>query len=91
MEKQCDDIKLILFGAGKKGREALEKYGQKNVAFFCDNDIQKQGEFINGVKVISFEEMVRMYCDKYIIMITPVSPLFLIGQLENANIKDYLL
>lgn len=64
---------------------------KKNVAFFCDNDIQKQGEFINGVKVISFEEMVRMYCDKYIIMITPVSPLFLIGQLENANIKDYLL
>lgn len=46
MEKQCDDIKLILFGAGKKGREALEKYGQKNVAFFVTMIYRSRGNLL---------------------------------------------
>lgn len=87
----CENEKLILFGAGKRGKEALERYGVNNVAFFCDNDTQKQGKFINGIKIISFMDMVELYCNRYIIMITIDEPCFLIGQLEKAGINEYLL
>ena len=85
--------KLILFGAGKNGREALKKYGKNKVAFFCDNDIEKQGTFIDGIEVLSFERMKELYKNDstYIIMITPYNNVFLIGQLEMEGILEYLL
>jgi len=83
--------KIILFGAGKNGKEALKRYGKDNVAFFCDNDKNKIGKMIEGVEIISFEELKKVYYKSYVIIITLASPCFVIGQLENAGIKDYLL
>ena len=51
---------LILFGAGKNGISALEKYGKDKGAFFCDNALEKQGAEIEGITVISFEEMLKI-------------------------------
>lgn len=85
-----DDKRLILFGAGKNGRSALVQYRGK-VAFFCDNSAEKQGTYIEGILVISFDEMLRLYHRGYMIMITPANNAFLIGQLELENIYDYLI
>ncbi len=81
---------LILFGAGKRGREALKRYGKDKVAYFGDNNEAIVGTFVEGVKVISFSEMKELYEKGYTIMITP-NNFFMIGQLEQEGIEDYLL
>lgn len=82
---------LILFGAGKNGLFALEKYGPEHIAFFCDNSKEKQGTKIAGIIVISFEEMVSFYRKGYTIMVTPVNYAYMVGQLEMEGIFDYLI
>ncbi len=83
--------KIILFGAGNKGKEALKRYGKDKVAFFCDNDKNKIGKIIDDVDVIAFEKLKEIYSESYVIIVTLASPCFVIGQLENAGITDYLL
>lgn len=62
------DKKIILFGAGKRGLRALEKYGANKIAFFCDNSINLQGEYISGKKVISFEELCKCHQDYKVVV-----------------------
>lgn len=81
---------LILFGAGKNGISALKKYKSENIAFFCDNSIEKQGTTINGIAIISFDEMLALYRKGYKIMVTPLDNAYMIGQLEMNGVYDYL-
>lgn len=52
------DRPVILFGAGKLGQTAFltleEKY---NIDYFCDNDLQKQGQFMLGIEIINPEKI----------------------------------
>lgn len=82
---------LILFGAGNNGKLALKKYGMERVAYFCDNNPCIQGTEINEIRVISFEKMVKLHRYDYIIVVTPNNNCFMIGQLEQENIFDYLI
>lgn len=82
---------LILFGAGKNGVEALKKYGVEHIACFCDNAKEKQGTSISGVKVVSFDKMISLHHEGYVIMVTPADNIFMIGQLEQEGIYDYLI
>lgn len=82
---------IILFGAGKNGILALKKYGKERVACFCDNNPNILKTEIEGIQVISFEEMVKLHGNNYIIVVTPYDNLFMIGQLEQAGIYDYLV
>jgi len=45
--------KLILFGSGKMGKEALTYFGSDNIFCFCDNNPKLWGKEILGKKVIS--------------------------------------
>ena len=90
MEQDIKKKNLILFGAGKMGIEALQRYGKK-VFSFCDNDWSKHGQYIEGVRVISFEEMVDYHHQGYQIMITPIDNIWMRGQLEVAGITSYLI
>ncbi len=71
------DKVIVLFGAGANGRKiqrfVSEKYPDKIV--FCDNDIGKQNSVINGINVISFAKMLKLYEDGMIdkIILTVVS------------------
>lgn len=68
--------KVILYGAGQGGREALTWFGDNKVLFYIDNsdDVQKSGAY--GKKVISFTDFMvkygndRMLQNKYDIVIT---------------------
>ena len=60
--------KLILFGAGNRGIEVLKRYGNENVACFCDN--YKVGETLMGKPVISIDELKLIYRNHRVI-ITP--------------------
>ena len=45
--------RVIIFGAGGAGRDAIRVLRQKNidVMFVCDNDLSKHGTCVEGVKV----------------------------------------
>lgn len=56
------DMKVVIFGAGRQGQKTLlnlNRYGIKTIAF-CDNDLKKQNQSVRGVKVVSFEELMKM-------------------------------
>lgn len=57
MEKR----KIILFGAGRDGREALEFFGENNIYCYIDNDEGKSGTLLNGKKILSYSELKDWY------------------------------
>lgn len=54
--KVPDNKQIIVYGAGNIGKAALKKYGDR-VAFFSDGDTSKVGKIINGIEIISIEDM----------------------------------
>lgn len=57
-EKEFDFSKpTIIYGAGKFGRKAHELL-KENVAFFADSDKEKIGEYVNGIEIISVDDLV---------------------------------
>lgn len=60
--------KIILFGTGKYGLEALDYFGSDNVAFFADNNVNIQGSFISGIEVIAPSRL-NGYADNAIIVL----------------------
>lgn len=69
-----DDPKpIVLFGSGCIGGFYLDYLQKMEIVkdiYFCDNDSSKCGKTIDGVLVISFEELKREYSDSYIIIST---------------------
>lgn len=61
-------LKIILFGAGELGREALSFYGMENVEAFCDNDVSLSGSRISGKPVLSYEEFLNIRRDFKIVV-----------------------
>ncbi len=53
--------KYILFGAGKDGRYLLKLLGKERVAYFCDNDTSLQGLDVDGVKVLSYDNLRKVH------------------------------
>lgn len=88
LEEEKKKIKrdVIIFGAGAIGQKLLEDIGK--AAYFVDNDKNKIGKYINGVKVISFENLVEIH-KEYIIIVTPVNRKEIVEQLRQSNI-DYI-
>lgn len=78
--------RYIIFGAGCYGEEALLYYGTKNVAYFCDN--KRHGAMINGVQVISFDELRAIWKAYQVVLAVsaPVAQKEMIGQLEACGI-----
>lgn len=51
----------IIIGAGRKGSLAVKLLKDYEQIFFCDNNEDKIGMIIEGVKVKSFDELKKMY------------------------------
>lgn len=56
---------IIIWGAGLRGlkiKRALDKYKEEiKVCFFCDNNVKKQGCELEGIKILSFKQVLQMY------------------------------
>ncbi|MEG6520880.1 FkbM family methyltransferase [Desulfotomaculum sp. 1211_IL3151] len=61
---------IILFGTGLAGKLAQQYFNENNVSvkFWCDNDASKQGSFLDGILIISPEELARL--DNPLVVIT---------------------
>lgn len=85
-------MQFIIFGAGSIGRELLHHLGYGKVSYFCDNDPKKVGMLIDGVEVISYIKLLRIYKDYTIIISTCSYYIAQIRiQLENDKIFNYIL
>lgn len=60
--------KIILFGAGRDGRSALDDFGNENVFCFCDNDRSLWGREVAGKRVISPDELKQYEKDNIIVL-----------------------
>ena len=89
-EKGMDKRKIILFGAGDFGKKALEYFGPEQVHCFVDNNAQLAGTTIEGIPVVSFEQLREIYQDYHIVVsVNARIAAVLAKQLESAGIQDY--
>lgn len=57
IQENLKNKKYVIFGAGDYGKKALEMLGRENVAFFVDNDKNKDGSVVNGLEVKFFSRI----------------------------------
>lgn len=82
--------KIILFGAGTFGKNALDYIGEDKVQYYVDNNNTIVGTIVNGKKVISFDELKRIYSDYSIIISVDVAKTHVLAkQLDDAGIHEY--
>lgn len=89
-QKLVKDIKknkAIIFGAGLNGRKVWRICKNKvEIEFFCDNDLDKQGEKVEGIEVISLEKLLDIDTkDDYAII---VSPKYACGEIVNMLLDN---
>lgn len=78
---------IIIFGAGQIGHMALSKYAGR-VDYFIDNNVQIQGNYINGVPVRSVEYGVKDIKGHMIIIASRYQEM-MAGQLRDMGIDSY--
>lgn len=84
------DEKIVIFGAGNFGREALHYYGSRNVAAFADNDTGKAGQYYCGKPVWNFEELCGVKgCYKIVIALNDYHGV--VEQFKENGFTDYLI
>ncbi len=60
--------RVVIFGCGKLGHEAIDVLGSENIECFCDNNPALAGTVKYGKKVISFQELRKNYGDAAVII-----------------------
>lgn len=80
--------KKILFGAGTYGLLGLQEFGKDDVAYFVDNNIEKVGKQIEGIRILNIDELIALYDQNmYEIVISVKSGRKIAEQLDKKNIK----
>lgn len=62
------DTKIVIFGCGKLGHEAIDVLGSENIECFCDNNPALAGTEKYGKKVIHFNDLKEMQDDVAVII-----------------------
>lgn len=60
-----EKFEVILYGAGAVGKDFLDRYDLSdiNVVYYCDDDRNKWGKYLNGTLIISPEELLNISSD----------------------------
>lgn len=89
-EIDASDKRYIIFGAGKYGERAAGQLGSR-AAFFVDNDPGKTGMVKCGLKILAFDEAVKI-ADDYCFLIAVAGKSYDIAeQLYDAGIREYVV
>ncbi len=84
--------KIVIFGCGKLGHEAIDVLGSENIECFCDNNLALAGTEKYGKKVISFDELQERYNDAAVMICANIrfgNSYAMAEQCENHGIQDY--
>lgn len=85
-------MKYILFGSGGYGKKMLHTFGKTNVECFVDNNVYQIGDYRYGIRVISYEEYLRIYKQfKTVISVSEENCVEIMEQLEGDGITEYFL
>lgn len=83
--------KMIIFGSGKIGGEALDFLGKENIWCFCDNNPRVAGTERYEKNVISFAELRERYHDAVVVIAAGESDSYCIAkQCEENGVPDYI-
>ncbi len=85
----AEDEKYIIFGAGVYGGRAAKALEGKAV-FFADNDLSKEGDYKEGIEILSFQKAISIsegHC--FIIAVSGQRIYEMIKQLTGAGIKKF--
>lgn len=82
---------IVIFGAARNGlrvKKDLEAYRKYKICYFCDNNIKKQNCQLDGVDIVSFEHVVRMYQNGFCgnIVIALIDPEEVVNQIRESNL-----
>jgi len=84
--------KYVIFGAGWFGVQALKLIGKEKIEFYVDNDVKKDGSYIEGIEVLLAKKIYDQLKTKNIII--AVSEEYyneIIEQLNSNGIKKIIL
>lgn len=81
---------IVLYGASLTGQVALQHYGKEKVRCFCDGDSKKVGTLVDGIKVISKEQLLEIK-DEIELVITSNKHVEIVKDLRRLGISDYKL
>lgn len=78
--------KIVIFGCGKRGMNLFRLITSegKEVAFFCDNQKEKQGTTLQGVLVVSLD-FLRERKEEYLILVSPLQKEEILKQLKKEG------
>jgi len=81
---------IILFGSGNWGVTYLRMINEVNVlsVSFCDNNPMKRGMLIEGIPVIDFDDLKRLYGDSYISITSIMYYDEILNQLKENNMLE---
>ena len=65
-------MKVIIFGTGQIYKNYKQWIPKKEIVFFIDNDVKKQGQYFDGFLVTRPEDVLNADYDKIILMSTKV-------------------
>lgn len=81
-----DSKKIIVFGAGIRGKRVLDYVEKKEIAYFVDNDSNKIGQYIEGIEVIGYKKLLEIY-ENYRIIVTPEDKMEIVQRLRRDKIE----
>lgn len=90
MENNRD--KMVIFGSGQFGYDALMYFGSESIGCFCDNNSSLAGTEKYGKLVISFEELKTKYRKAVVVIAVSGHGAYVIArQCEDYGISDYVI
>ncbi len=90
MENNRD--KMVIFGSGQFGYDALMYFGSESIGCFCDNTSSLAGTEKYGKLVISFEELKTKYRKAVVVIAVSGHGAYVIArQCEDYGISDYVI
>ena len=78
-------IPIVIYGAGEAGNQVkniLEIYEKRKIIFFIDDDQNRVGTFLEGIKIISFKEFIN-FSNNY----SSIDVIIAIPSLSHSKIK----